>query len=462
MKNRPSSLKTIPAVDELLFHLQPEKYSAPYALVLRTIRTAVKQVRQELLKGKEIADVPAYTRALAGKLLNTVTRSSLRGVINGTGIVLHTGLGRAPISEKLVDRVRDRISGYSNVELDIRTGKRGERIQHVEALLCTLTGAESAVVVNNNAAAVLIMLNSIAENKEVIISRGQQVEIGGSFRIPDVIRKSGCIMKEIGTTNKTHLRDYSAAVTPQTGAILVAHTSNYKIKGFTSEVPLSELAELARKRRIPLLLDLGSGAIADLVSLGLPDEPVVSRFIRRGAQAVTFSGDKLLGGPQAGIICGKKTLLRKIRDNALYRALRCDKITYALLEETLRTYHDSKEISSTNLALHLLTRSPQQLKTMGVTVTDKLPVKLLETYRIRLVETQVEAGSGSLPTEFIPSVALEMVEPTGKPAQLAAKFRHASVPVIGYIHGNKFRIDLKAIDEGETGLLISLLTEVLS
>ncbi len=462
MKDRPGSLKTIPAVDELLYHLHPEKYSAPYALILKSIRAAVKTVRQELLSGKEIADVPAYTNSLAEELLNRVTRSSLRGVINGTGIVLHTGLGRAPLSGNILLRVREKISGYCNIEFDLRSGKRGERIQHVEPLLCALTGAESAVVVNNNAAAVLILLNSIAENKEVIISRGQQVEIGGSFRIPDVILKSGCIMKEIGTTNKTHLRDYLTAVTPQTGAILVAHTSNYKVKGFTAEVPLSDLADLARKRRIPLLMDLGSGAIADLVSLGLPDEPVVNNFIKMGAQVITFSGDKLLGGPQAGIICGKKSLIRKIRRNPLYRALRCDKIIYALLEESLRTYYDSKEISPDNLALRLLTRPLEQLKSMGSAVIGELSDELRNAYKMRLIETRVEAGSGSLPTELIPSMALEMVDPAGKPAQLAAKFRQASTPVIGYIHGNKFRLDLKAIAEEETNLLISLLSEVLS
>ncbi len=462
MKPSNTRLKSIPAVDELLFHLQPEKYTAPYALILKTVRSVVKRVRADILSGNDITDVPAYTLKQTKEQLQIVTQSSLMGVINGTGIVLHTGLGRAPISEELFDRIRTRVSGYCNIELDITSGKRGDRIKHVEPLLCAMTGAESALVVNNNAAAVLIMLNSIAENKEVIISRGQQVEIGGSFRIPDVITKSGCKMIEVGTTNKTHLRDYANALTDRTGAILYAHTSNYKIKGFTEEVTLAALSELSRKRRIPLLMDLGSGSLSDLEFLGLPAEPTVKHFIKEGAHLVTFSGDKLLGGPQAGIICGKKSLIRKIHKNALYRALRCDKLTYALLEESLRTYHDSKQISSVNLSIRLLTRTPDLLTLMGKNILKKLSPSLLSKYSVQLVETAVEAGSGSLPTELIPSIAIEIVSPTVKPLKLSVKFRCASTPVIGYIHGNRYRIDLKAVAQEEADLLTSLICEVLS
>ena len=309
--------KEIPSVDELLSYFKNELNAAPYPLYLQPIRQVLESVREDIRTSRPIKNIPEYTREKIKAALAQISKSNQCEVINGTGIILHTGLGRAPLSKKLTEKALQEAGPYSNLELDITTGKRGERNQHVEQLLKSLTHAEAALVVNNNAAAVLLMLNALAEGKEVLISRGEQVEIGGSFRIPDVIRKSGCKMVEVGTTNKTHLKDYESALTSETGAVLVAHTSNYKVLGFTQSVDLSELSAFAKRKKIPLILDLGSGAVADYKKLSLPNEPVVQSYITAGADVVSFSGDKLLGGPQAGIICGKKKFIKNIHKNPL-------------------------------------------------------------------------------------------------------------------------------------------------
>ncbi|MBT5955673.1 MAG: L-seryl-tRNA(Sec) selenium transferase, partial [Candidatus Marinimicrobia bacterium] len=287
-------------------------------------------------------------------------------------------------------------------------------------------------------------------------------EIGGSFRIPDVIEKSGCNMVEVGTTNKTHLKDYESAIHKNTGAILVAHTSNYKVIGFTQDVELSELATLAKRKQIPLLVDLGSGAIADLSNSDMPSEPTVSAYIKAGVHAVSFSGDKLLGGPQAGIICGKKNLIKKMHQNALYRALRCDKLIFSVLEKVLRTYSSSKEINKNNLAVHLLSRDRIELEKMGESILSGVKKSYINTHKIELVESKVEAGSGSLPTEKIPSMAITFSSTISKPVELSSLFRKASFPILGYIHGNKFRIDLKAIPLELIQVCTQIFNEVLS
>ncbi|MBC8479828.1 MAG: L-seryl-tRNA(Sec) selenium transferase [FCB group bacterium] len=456
MKEKQKSLSKIPAVDEVLRLISLEAYNIPYTLMLASIRLDLSLIRQSVLSGESISDIREHSLKKIQASLHQLSTSSLQRVINGTGIVLHTGLGRAPVSRAIWRTVLNKLSGYSTVEFQLSDGKRGERSMHVEKLLTSLTGSESALVVNNNAAAVLLMLNAIAEGKEVIVSRGQQVEIGGSFRIPDVVLKSNCTMVEVGTTNKTHLADYEKAITSKTGAILVAHTSNYRVQGFTAEVALSELAALARKKRIPLLVDLGSGAVADLEKLGLPSEPQVKSFLKDGAGLVSFSGDKLLGGPQAGIICGKKSLIRKLHQNALYRALRCDKMTYAVLEETLRTYTDPQTISKRNMAISLLTRTRKDLRFHANRILSKL-----EKDQVSVIESSVEAGSGSLPTEKINSLALQFQDNSTKPSALALRFRNASIPVIGYISGNRFHIDLKAVLDDEFKILPGIINEIL-
>ena len=455
-----AALREIPSVDDILTHFQNEITSAPYSLYLKTIRFVLDDVRREIKNSHPIKDISDYTIRRVETALGKVSSQSLEQVINGTGIILHTGLGRSPLSAELVQDALKNVVPYANLELDLPSGKRGERTQHVESFINALSGSEAALVVNNNAAAVLLMLNALAEGKEVIISRGEQVEIGGSFRIPDVIKKSDCIMVEVGTTNKTHLQDYENEITSNTGAILVAHTSNYKVMGFTESVDLTALSALAKKKKIPLILDLGSGSIADFQKLGLPHEPTVQSYLKSGASVVSFSGDKLLGGPQAGIICGKKILIRKIHKNPLYRALRCDKFTYAILEATLRTYLTPIDIQKENLTMTLFNRSQAELLKIGKKIVKKLPRKIVDKFGIEVEQTEVEAGSGSLPLEKFPSAAF-VFNGEMKASELSRKFRSAPNPVLGYISGNRFHIDLKAIPATQEKQLLSSLISIL-
>ncbi len=454
------TFREIPSVDDILANFHNEISSIPYPLVLQTIRSTLNEVRKDIQQSLPIDNIPKHTFNKVQLALNCLSLPNLKQVINGTGIILHTGLGRAPLSAKLVKDALQNVLPYSNVELDLLSGKRGERNTHVESLVNALTGSEATVIVNNNAAAVLLMLNALADGKEVIISRGEQVEIGGSFRIPDVIEKSGCKMVEVGTTNKTHLKDYSNAITSETGAILVAHTSNYKVMGFTKSVDLTALSVLAKKKKTPLILDLGSGAIADFKKLGLPHEPTVQSYIKSGASVVSFSGDKLLGGPQVGIICGKKALVRKIHNNPLYRALRCDKFSYAILEATLRTYQTPEDIRKENLAISLFNRSQGELIIIGKKLLKNIPSKSVKKFGMEIKQTEVEAGSGSLPLEKFPSVAI-VFKGEMKASELSRKFRSAPNPVLGYISGNRFHIDLKAIPTTQEKQLISSLISIL-
>jgi len=460
-KGMQEALQRLPSVDDVLQNFDGTLSGAPHKLIIKTIRSIIQKHRQHILSGDNFKNLPQSVYDVAEKELTQLCTANLNPIINGTGIVLHTGLGRSPISKEILQDAVESVYPYTNIELQIKSGKRGERNHHVEELLNSLTSSEFSLIVNNNAAAVLLMLNSVSEGKDVIISRGQQVEIGGSFRIPDVIEKSGCNMVEVGTTNKTHLKDYESAIHKNTGAILVAHTSNYKVIGFTKDVELAELATLAKRKRVPLLVDLGSGAIADFSNSDMPSEPTVATYLKAGAHAVSFSGDKLLGGPQAGIICGKKTLVKKMHQNALYRALRCDKLTFAILEKVLRTYSSAKDVHRNNLAVQLLSRDRSELEKMGESILADVKKTHIENHQIKIVESKVEAGSGSLPTEKIPSKAITFSSSSLKPAELSALFRNASFPILGYIHGNKFRIDLKAIPADLAKVCTRIFNEVL-
>ena len=460
-KQAREAYRSIPPVDEILSSIQPESFRLPYGLIRQAIRQCLAEIRSEINSGDIPKNIPTYTTNTIIQKLQKICNQSLQPVINSTGIILHTGLGRAPVSEEMFTNIQNTVTGYTSIELDVTSGKRGERTTYSNLLLNSLTGSDASIIVNNNAAAVLIMLNTIAEDREVLISRGQQVEIGGSFRIPDVIRKSGCRMIEVGTTNRTHLTDYADAVTKNTGAILVAHTSNYKVEGFTKGVEISELTMLCKKKRIPLIVDLGSGALADFQTLGLPSEPLVKDILKQGAGLVSFSGDKLLGGPQAGIICGKKTLVQKIHKNPLYRSLRCDKFIIALLEESLRGYYTPEKISRSNIALTLFKRSRKELMQSGEKIITSLKNKLVKEWGIKVVASEVEAGSGSMPTEKIPSAAIEFTTPPVSPSRLAQKFRNSKLPVIGYIHGNRFRIDLKAVLDSQFNTLAKIIQTII-
>ena len=322
-------------------------------------------------------------------------------------MVLHTGLGRAPLPQAAQAAVARVATGYCNLEFELESGKRGERVAHVEALICSATAAEAAAVVNNNAAAVLLLLDTLARGREVVVSRGQQVEIGGSFRLPEIIAASGAKLREVGTTNRTHLRDYERAVSPETGAILVVHPSNYRVQGFTAEVDLKDLAALSQRAGVPLVHDLGSGALVDLEQWGLPPEPVVSASLKAGAAAVSFSSDKLLGGPQAGIIAGQRPFVEQVRQNPLMRALRCDKLIYAALEAVLSLYRlPPNKLTQTLPALAMLRATVETLEERAQRLLSLLPEEVCRTLRLEVVESLAQAGSGSLPLAEIPSRAV--------------------------------------------------------
>tara|TARA_Y100000758_G_scaffold34741_1_gene22785 strand:- start:4068 stop:5438 length:1371 start_codon:yes stop_codon:yes gene_type:complete len=441
-----NQLKELPSVSEVL--LKCNKYkSLNNKYLTYIIKLEIDHYRVVAKKGKLILKRSQVIQDIVAEI-DRLSDTSMRPVINGTGIVLHTGLGRAPMKESTAKQVAKRVSGYTNLELDLLSGNRGQRQDHVNGLLAALTGAQSAIAVNNNAAAVLLALNELAEGKEVIVSRGQQVEIGGSFRIPDVVKKSGCILKEIGSTNRTHLKDYEKAIGKNSGLILWVHTSNYVVRGFTSEVDLADLVDLGRRKRIPVMVDLGCGEMVDLSKKGIPTHLPVQDVVKSGAGIVTFSGDKLLGGPQAGLIVGKKTLVNRLKKNPISRAVRCDKWSLAFLEETLRSFGDDGP-SKDNLTISLMTNSRATLQKRAKIILSFLPKKTVNLLGLTLVKSEVEAGSGSLPEEKLESMAFRFSEKNRSASKLASQFRKGKIPVVGYIHGNKFFIDLKAIIPGQ-------------
>ncbi len=451
-------LKQLPSVSEVLIEVNQDiKLHNKYitSIIKRELSTYRKDASSEKLTLKRKAIVQA--------IIDTIThcaQSSMKNIINGTGIVLHTGFGRAPLSKKVIINATKRLEGYVNLELDLDSGQRGERQSHIRAHLAAVCGVEDSLIVNNNAAAVLIVLNTLAEGQDVVVSRGQEVEIGGLFRIPDVVRKSHCKLVEVGTTNRTHLQDYETAITKNVGAILWAHTSNYVVKGFTKEVSLVELADLARKKRVPLVVDLGSGALIDTGKLQLPMEKRVSEVAKTGVDVITFSGDKLLGGPQAGLVVGRKRLLRSIHRNPLYRTYRCDKWTIALMEEILHTYRSDTRVSSDNLSLKLLSTTQNTLIKRGKKIINSLPNKKVDDLNLTLVKSMVEAGSGSLPVKSIPSEALQFKPKSISVSALAKAFRTGDQPVVGYTKRNTFFIDLKAVLPNQLKKLIQAIQEV--
>ena len=369
---------------------------------------------------------------------------SLVNLINGTGIVLHTGFGRAPFESKFLKKIANRMEGYVNLEFDLHSGKRGDRQLHIQKHISSICGSESSLCVNNNASAVMLAINEIANGGEVIVSRGQLVEIGGSFRIPDIIEKSGATLKEIGTTNRTHHSDYKKAISKKTKLILWVHTSNYVVKGFTHSVPLSDLIALGKKNGIPVMVDWGSGAMLNMKTLGLANEVPIRSIMKDKPDIITFSGDKLIGGPQSGIVIGNKRWINALKKNPLYRVLRCDKITIGILEEILRSYR-SNSFTKNNIALKMLTTTQNTLFKRAKKILDYQTKKKIKDFGIDIITSKVEAGSGSLPEDLIDSIALSFSSKELPPDELAKRFRLGNNPVVGYINSNKFYIDLKAV-----------------
>ena len=386
--------------------------------------------------------------------LAAARRPSLRPVINATGVVLHTNLGRAPLCAEALRNIVDIARGYSNLELDLSTGERGSRYSHVEEILCRISGAESALVVNNNAGAVLLALNSLAEGKEVIVSRGQLVEIGGSFRIPDVMRKSGACLVEVGTTNRTHLEDYVRAIGERTALLLKVHTSNFRILGFTAEASLKELIALGRTRGVPVMEDLGSGCFVDLSPYGLEKEPTVQEAIEAGADLVTFSGDKLLGGPQAGIILGKTKYLDLLKKNPLNRALRIDKLTLAGIEATLREYLDGARGIKNLPVLDMLLGSVQELERRGKRLRRKLIRDVSSLCEVNLKKETSQVGGGALPLQALATIVIALRPLKTSAANLEARLRNGDPPVIARVKEEEVLLDLRTVAETEEKALL--------
>ncbi len=447
-----NNLKFLPSVQRVLESLSDDAASIKQAYLTVLVREELESLRNRIqstrfrLKSRDQALTLICNSVIMQ--IQELTTTPIKKVINATGVVLHTGLGRAPLGERSLQFLMNIASGYLNLEYDLKSGKRGERLNLTNKYLCLLTGAESSAVVNNNAAAVMIVLNSLAYRKEVIVSRGELIEIGGSFRLPDVMKKSGSKMVEVGTTNRTHLRDYENAISPKTGAILIAHTSNYRVEGFTAKPPEPDIVELAHKNNIPVIMDLGSGALIPTGSMGLPEEPLVSDAVAAGFDVVTFSGDKLLGGPQAGLIVGKSPYIKKIRKNPLMRVMRCDKTIFSLLTYTLSKYILNKKTPGV-VAYSLLTRSRDQLRNVAQQVVEKIQHRLHDRLTVEICDTFTEAGSGSMPIETIPSVAIRISADRISEEKLARLFRQQDPPVVGYLKEKRFYLDLMAVAEKE-------------
>jgi L-seryl-tRNA(Ser) seleniumtransferase len=443
--------RELPSVDRLLKHARCEALLARYnrEYITGKCREIVDELRADLRQGKGLTG-ELKEEAILLRLENRILAESQPGhirVINATGTILHTNLGRALLPQAAIDAMTA-VAGYPvNLEYDLTAGKRGRREETLEKLLIELTGAEAATVVNNNAAAVLLGLNTLADGKEVVVSRGELIEIGGSFRIPEIMAKSGAILREIGSTNRTHPEDYEKAINDKTALLLKVHTSNYKVVGFTSEVTLEQLVAIGKKRAIPVMEDLGSGALLDLSRYGLPKEPLVSERILAGADVLTFSGDKILGGPQAGLMVGKKSFISRMNKNHLQRALRCGKVTLAALEATLRLYRQSPDITQVIPTLKAFTRSLDDIRMVGEQALPKLQAALGSGFRIGLEDSTAQIGSGALPTEELTTVAITVEHQTLSANAIAQRFRAASPPIIGRIRDDRFLLDLRTIFE---------------
>ena len=465
-------MSCMPSVDEVL-ELQVTRRlleDRRRSHVVGLIRTVLDELRQELLRsgegGQDTDTEPAPQRAAllarAGHDLERAAeaweRSSLRPAINATGVVLHTGLGRAPLAPTAVQAIQMAAENYCSLELDLESGARGSRLDHVEGLLRDLTGCEAAAVVNNNAGAVLLILNALALGREVVVSRGELVEIGGAFRMPDIIEASGARLREVGTTNRTHLRDYEDAIGEDTGLLLAVHPSNYRVRGFTAAVSLPELVSLSRQAGVPLVYDLGGGVLEDLEHWNLPAEPVVGDSLAAGVDLVSFSGDKVLGGPQAGIIAGKAPLMESIRRSPMMRALRCDKLILAALEATLRLYTCPPGALRQALpVLRMMTEPSEEVKARAEAVVTALSDDAAERLRPQVTESRAQAGSGALPLEELPSWVVALEPRGGSADELGQRLRLGTPAVVGRISRDRVLLDIRTVQAGEVPALAAAL-----
>ena len=442
-------LRKLPGVDVLLQRSPDLVARWGHEQVSQGLRRELSHLREQLQSGELVEVDASVIVATVAAELELANGPSLKPVLNLTGTVLHTNLGRASLPPQAVQAAAEAASQNSNLEFDLNTGKRGDRESHIENLVCELTGAEAATAVNNNAAAVLLILNTLALGREVPVSRGELVEIGGSFRIPEVMQRSGCTLIEVGATNRTHLKDYRSAINANTALLMKVHASNYSIEGFTTAVAEADIASLARECDIPFVIDLGSGNLLDFPALGLPHEPTVADAIESGADLVSFSGDKLLGGPQAGIIAGKRDLIELIKHNPLKRALRLDKMTLAALESVLRLYRNPSTLTQHLPGLRQLTRTIADIEAMAGRVVGPLAQAVSQDYEVSVREGFSQIGSGAMPAETIATACLHIQSSSQSDTalrRLAAAFRELPLPVIGRMSNGALIFDLRTLE----------------
>ena len=462
-------LRLIPKVDEILNNEEVMKVIECFGrkVVRNAIREVADEMRSEVLASDNLDESHVSMQEVLRRTLNKIEEGSkmnLRKAINATGVILHTNLGRAPLSGVIKDKIWEIAEGYSTLEFDISTGERGSRYSHVEKLITSLTGAESALVVNNNAAAVMLALGTLAKDKKVIASRGELVEIGGSFRIPEIMQQSGATLLEVGTTNRTRISDYEKEVgkneTDEIGALLKVHTSNFKIVGFTEEVLLEDMVKLGKDKNIPVIYDLGSGALVDLKQYGIDDEMSVLDSVKTGVDVVCFSGDKLLGGPQAGIILGKKDLIDKMKKNPLTRAFRIDKLTLAALEAVLRIYINADDAASEIPVLNMLSMNKDDIVARAKGL-QKLISKKASSFEISLEDDFSQAGGGTLPLLKLPTNIITVSSEKISAEELETRLRNGKVPIITRINKGKVCIDVRTVSDEDFELIVEAFSGIL-
>jgi L-seryl-tRNA(Ser) seleniumtransferase len=455
-------LRKIPKIDDVLACDDWQKLIKSCSE--EVAKNALRQYFDELragIKNSDIAAIPALKEIVdvTRKKAIAMITPTLKWVINGTGIIIHTNLGRSLLAQTSIDAIVNAASHYSNLEYDLKKGARGDRYEHCTSILKKLSGAENALVVNNNAGAVFLILNTLAEGKEVIISRGELIEIGGSFRIPEVMKKSGAVLREVGTTNRTYIADYERATNENTGLIMKAHTSNYRIRGFTHEADIEELSALGKKYNIPTFYDAGSGLFYSVKAAGILDEPLISQEVAKGLDIVSFSGDKLLGAPQAGIIVGEKTLVDAMKKNPMTRALRPDKFTLAGLESTLLLYLDMEQAKEAIPTLRMIHENPNTLKGRAQRLLRQLKMRC-GNMTASVAEIYSEVGGGSLPDVVIPSYGILIKPHTMSLEVLENRLRNLEVPIIGRIEKETLILDMRTILKEEEPFLLSGLETV--
>ncbi|MCF8067329.1 MAG: L-seryl-tRNA(Sec) selenium transferase [Desulfobacterales bacterium] len=460
-------LQKLPSVGSLLESANSDTFynDVPKSVILNAIHTVIDELRSRILEN----DSTVTENNLSGSnLLKTIKalaimdmQPNLLPVVNATGVVVHTNLGRSILPEVVIDNLAQIAGRYSNLEFNLAIGQRGSRYESVEGLLCELTGAESAMVVNNNAGAVLLCLETMAKGRKVIVSRGELVEIGGSFRVPDIMTKSGAILKEVGTTNRTHIHDYQNVIDDETGLFLKVHTSNYSIVGFTAEVSVSELAALGSRHHIPVMEDLGSGTLIDFSKYGLHKEPTVQESVASGADIITFSGDKLLGGPQAGIIVGNRTVIARIRQNPMTRALRIDKLTLAALEATLRLYRNPEKAVNAIPTLRMITASIDDISKQANRLKRSLTRKCNNRLELSLLNLSSRTGGGSFPLLEMPSKCIAISISGFSTNEIEETMRANSPPIIGRIEEDKFILDPRTIQDDDIPVIVKAFENML-